>query len=300
MDQQKTKIINLILLILIISSSIGPALAATSMIASPASINATKQNPGTTETYQVILKNTGTVPLDVNSKTIRIMLENNNLVLVNSSDNITLDPSTFVLNPGQSETDKIALNMPTGIAQLLGIYFQGSPVTTGAKTNITMVTQSISLIVKILTNGTPGKVDESLKIIPKIQGIAFSGFSIPAIFSVSNTGNVQQSAKLDNIHISGLGFSHNLNGSQKELTLYPEDNGNLAPDQIPIPWYSIGLMNYKASIVHGYNDLSNQDQINGSILIIPTWMIILLMFSLVWWTLRRQKIGISIKVKKEK
>ena len=83
---------------------------------------------------------------------------------------------------------------------------------------------------------------------------------------VSNTGNVQQSVNLESVQVSGLGFSQNFKGSQKELTLYPEDSGNLVPDaQILVPWYAIGPMNFKASVVHGYNDLSNKDQANGSI-----------------------------------
>jgi hypothetical protein len=300
MDGQKMNIISLVLAIFFIFSCIGPALAETSMIASPASIDATKQNPGTTATYQVILKNTGTVPLKVNSDTIRIMLKNNNLVFVNSANEMTLDTSNFDLKPGESRTVKMTLKMPIGTAKLLGIRFSGSPVTTGEKANITKITQTVSLIVKVLTNGQPGLVDESLKIIPNVQGIAFSGFSVPAIFSMSNTGNVKQSAKLDNVQVSGLGFSQNFKGSQKELTLYPEDNGKIAPVQIQVPWYAIGPMNFKASVVHGYNDLSNKDQANGSIIIIPTWMVILLIFGFVCWTIRRQKIGISIKVRRER
>ena len=48
MDGQKMNIISLVLAIFFIFSCIGPALADTSMIASPASIDATKQSPGTT------------------------------------------------------------------------------------------------------------------------------------------------------------------------------------------------------------------------------------------------------------
>ena len=300
MDGQKMNIISLVLAILFFFSCIGPALAETSMIASPASIDAKKQNPGTSATYQLILKNTGTVPLKVNSDTVRIMLKNNNLVFVNSANEMTLNPANFDLKPGESKTVKMTLKMPTGTAKLLGIQFHGTPVTTGKKANITKITQTISLIVKVLTNGPPGMVDESLKIIPKVQGIAFSGFSVPASFSVSNTGNIQQSVKLESVQVRGFGFSQNLKGSQKGLTLYPEDSGNLAPVQILVPWYAIGPMNFKASVMHGYNDLSNKDQANGSILIIPTWIVILMIFGFVCWTVRRQKIGISIKVRRER
>ena len=294
-------IISLMLIIFFICSCIGPALANTAMIASPAIIDAKNQNPGTTSTYQVILRNSGTVPLKVNSATVRIMLKNNQYVFVNSATNIKLNPSNFDLKPGESKTVKMTFKMPKGTAQLLGIEFHGIPATTGNTANITKITQTISLIVKVLTNGQPAKIDESLNVIPKIQGIAFSGFSVPLSFSVSNNGNVQQSVKLASVKANGLGFTQNLKGSPKKLSIYPEDSGNLASvSPIQVPWYAIGPLNFKASVSHGYNGLSKKDQANGSILIIPTWMVIILIFGFVCWTLRKEKIGISIKVRRNK
>ena len=121
---------SLILVLLLIFSFISPAIADASITATPPIINATKQNPGTTGIYDVTLKNTGTVPLNVSSNTIRIMLKNNNLVFVNSSINMNMDPSNFILQPGESKTVKITLKVPNGIAQLLGIRFTAIPITT--------------------------------------------------------------------------------------------------------------------------------------------------------------------------
>jgi hypothetical protein len=292
--------VSLILVIILIFSCIGPALASTSMIVSPSKIDAKNQEPGTIATYNLVLKNSGTVPLNVNTETLRIMLKNNNYIFVNSkATDMKLNPSTFVLKPGESKTVKMTLKIPKGTPQLLGIGFTGSPVTRGRIANIAKITQSISLIVKVLTKGTPGIIDVSLKIIPSVQGIAFSGFSVPVKLSMSNIGNVQQSVNLESVQVTGLGFAQNLKGTLKGLTLYPEDSANFAP-QIQVPWYAIGPMNFKASVVHGYQDLSKKDQVNASIIIIPTWMVILLVLGLVWWTLRREKIGISIKVGRER
>ncbi len=256
--------------------------------------------PSQTVNGQLTITNTKNTPFNVSISKKKLLFDSNHLIYSDEgiAQWITVNPTNFILNPGESKSIKFNVSAPSKInySDAVGaLIIMKTPIVTQIQkkeSNSNFNIQLATEIVVPIVVGLPGQIVESLQLTEHKAPIILLGL-LPGdfIYKLKNNGTVYANMT-GNMEIKGITGSENV---QFDGGVYPEDEIVLTKQWTP-GLADLGLYNVKTTINYGRFQQDKIIETNDTILVIPVWLIIILLLTISIWIIRKKDGNIPIKI----